>query len=318
MTRKKLSIIVPVYNSEQYLEDCINSIILELHSFIEVLLINDGSTDNSGDICQNYSERFENIHYFFKYNTGVSDTRNFGLNFAQGDYVLFVDSDDLLLPKWSEVVSTLLKTNNDFIIIESGLKNNYSKKELFDEIFHINREIEYCSTPWSKLYKKELLEENNIIFEKAVFHGEDALFNAKVVKYASAISFSTDSIYLYRQNQTSITKSFNSNIFESDRNFLELLKCNYDEIYYKYCLENAIMMFMDKISTIGFFEGINYYHNFTKEPYYTYIHLNTDYFYKKHKLIFKLLKFKMTALAIILFKFKNKLSKKIDGSLIRI
>lgn len=129
MVFRKLSIIIPVYNCESFLETCLNSIVSEMNELIELILINDGSIDGSGEICEKYSNQYENIIYFLKNNTGVSDTRNVGINSAQGEYIIFVDSDDFLAKGWSKVVFSLFEKDADFTIIESGLSKELYTRE---------------------------------------------------------------------------------------------------------------------------------------------------------------------------------------------
>ncbi|WP_313467722.1 glycosyltransferase [Streptococcus parasuis] len=319
MVFRKLSIIIPVYNCESFLETCLNSIVSEMNELIELILINDGSIDGSGEICEKYSNQYENIIYLLKNNTGVSDTRNVGINSAQGEYIIFVDSDDFLAKGWSKVVFSLFEKDADFTIIESGLsKELYTKKEVFDCLFHLNHNIKWCSTPWSKIYKRSLLLEKKILFETNVFHGEDLLFNAEVISNSTNILFSNKNIYYYRQNNLSITKSFNKNIFESDKKFLSIVKQKYDIKYYYFCLENAIMMFLNKISQVNYMEGFKFYRIFREEPYSSYIRNNSDYFNKSRNILFNFIKYDLIFILIIAFKAKNIIARNKIDSLIKI
>ena len=112
MENKLISIIVPVYNVEEYLKQCLDSILEQTFSDYEVILVNDGSTDNSGLICQEYAEKDSRIRYFEKENGGLSDARNYGIEQAQGEYLTFVDSDDFLDKMHLNVLYTALVSNN--------------------------------------------------------------------------------------------------------------------------------------------------------------------------------------------------------------
>lgn len=112
----KISVIVPIYNVEKYLPTCLNSIINQTYKNLEILLINDGSSDNSGEICENYAKMDNRIHVFHKRNEGVSSARNLGIDLSVGDFISFVDPDDFLdLNLYEIVISNMEKYNADII-----------------------------------------------------------------------------------------------------------------------------------------------------------------------------------------------------------
>ena len=114
-----VSVIVPVYNTEKYLEYCINSILKQTHRNIEIILVDDGSTDKSLSICNQYKKIDERINVISKQNTGVSDSRNIGVNNAKGEYILFVDSDDLLVPHTlPSLIISAMDSRTDILIAD--------------------------------------------------------------------------------------------------------------------------------------------------------------------------------------------------------
>ena len=151
MDKIKFSIIVPVYNVRKYVTECIESILKQSYDNYEVLLINDGSTDGSGDICEKYTVKNKKIKVFHKKNGGLSSARNFGLEKATGDYVVFVDSDDYIAP-WSLSEFYKVLKNRDFDVIETRLtevKENEEKildkhmEEYFKIGFNKERAVEW-------------------------------------------------------------------------------------------------------------------------------------------------------------------------------
>ena len=217
----KLSIIIPVYNVEKFLDDCLKSIFSELcvNDCIEVIVINDGSTDKSLEICKKY----EQLIIINKQNGGVSSARNLGIEKSSGEYVMFVDADDSLSKGWKGKVLFHLNANESDIYMFSKTyrdDNQVNKKELFISlIMNNNNNYQYISTPWSKIYKKELLLKNKIKFISEIINGEDQIFNANCIVKSERISMCSDNFYNYRITRSSSTKKFNYKIFESDKIF---------------------------------------------------------------------------------------------------
>lgn len=304
----ELSIIVPVFNSEHYLEQCIRSIVTEMNNNVELLIIDDGSVDESYKIYEKY--RSTNVKIYKNTNHGVSYARNFGLNKALGKYVMFVDSDDYLSNGWYQVIEQAMMTNNDVIyILSNQLQYTYESK-LLEYVFQIDKECN-LSTPWSKLFKKNYLKEKGIHFKESVIIGEDMLFNAEVILNTSKISYIKTSIYNYRINPQSVTKVFNDKVFYSDQFFLKELKklVNIRDVsyqkYYNYCLENAIIIFIQKLQLIGKTERKKFYYIFKEEPYKSYIRNNKCYKNIFNRIIFICIKNSRYDLAGLIIKLKN-------------
>lgn len=288
---KLLSIIVPVYNTEKYLDDCLKSITEELTNDMELIIIDDGSTDNSINIYNKYKN--ENVNIYQNTNHGVSYSRNYGIEKATGEYLLFVDADDTMEKGWCEKLTKLiLMQKEDVMFILSELPNNQvDKMQLLNYIFKIENRYNWISTPWSKLYKREFLNNNNIRFIENIINGEDMLFNAEVILATNDILFTRNHIYNYCINPLSVTKSFNERLFESDKVFLDNLKKlfkryerNYNK-YYNFCIENAIVMFINKISLIKESDRKKYFYIFSQEPYFKFIKENRSFKKRFNKII---------------------------------
>lgn len=218
----KLSIIIPVYNAEQYIDDCLHTILPELNPETEVLLIDDGSTDRSLEKCRAY--RQENIRILHHDNHGVSYTRNRGVSEAAGEYVMFVDADDTLVSGWADAVLSVAKKCFDIVYFSAKLEQmDKNKKAIADGIFGIRKEgaLSTMASPWSKIFSRNFLNNNSITFDGELINGEDALFNLEAVIKAERVEFVDKSIYQYRIHNSSATKKFSPKFYKSNILFLK-------------------------------------------------------------------------------------------------
>lgn len=207
MRKPTISIIVPVYNAEKYLKHCITSILSQKYSDLEVLLINDGSTDKSGDICCKYAATDDRIRVFHKKNGGVSSARNTGLELASGEFVMFIDSDDQMSPELCSLMfHTMVSRKSDLVICGTKETGNgiwapthdkdYSIEELRrDGAYLIGTEL--LSPPWNKIYKKTLITEK---FNESTSFGEDLLFNLSYLSNCSKITFIPDTPFFHTKD----------------------------------------------------------------------------------------------------------------------
>ena len=222
MENQLISIIVPIYNVEDYLRQCLDSILEQTLSHFEVILVNDGSPDSSGDICREYVEKDSRFHYFEKENGGLSDARNYGIERARGEYLTFIDSDDYIDPLHLEYLYKTL-INNDADISVSNYMNyhtsidtfylhtfgdyyekNYSSEELLDNLAILERNDLSFSTIWGKLYKRNAF--SFLRFPKGVI-GEDVALIYKIYTQVQKIVYFHKDTYIYRENESGITKS---------------------------------------------------------------------------------------------------------------
>lgn len=213
-----ISIIIPIYNMEEKLGRCMKSIFSQSNKDFEVLLINDGSTDNSGRICNNYASNYNNVFVFHKTNGGVSSARNLGLKYAKGNYVMFVDPDDWLDEKILEVLVTDIEKFKSDISICCALvhKKGYTEKnsffkgysgpvnkkraitQLFSNSYYedADRHID-VGVPWGKLYRKKFLKENKLLFNLKLRRNQDNIFNLYCFEYAKKITYIDSPLYNY-------------------------------------------------------------------------------------------------------------------------
>ena len=209
----KYSVIIPVYNVEKYIDRCLKSIISQNYDDLEIIVIDNGSTDSSGSICDTYASEYSNISVYHIENHGVGSARNFGLSKARGEFIYFVDSDDYLVGNLFAEFEDKLVPDLDLLVFSyynsfeqelternrtkkclpySGLydKNDFIK--IFTDLFL----SDMLYTVWNKFYRREFLIKTNISFEKYEL-GEDVRFNLNVYRNVNKVYLSQDSYYVY-------------------------------------------------------------------------------------------------------------------------
>lgn len=224
-----ISIIVPIYNREKFLDRCISSIINQTYSNIEVILIDDGSTDNSLQICNSFAAKDSRIKVFSQKNGGVSKARNTGLQVAIGEYILFVDSDDFINLNCVMTYINKLKQNSKLDLIISGmnyynemlaynkstvLEKEYENLKSFQNDFYIFLKNGYFRSPDNKLYKKSIIIQNKITFCENAKFGEDAIFNIEYLYHTSNILVIQDCLYnIIEHSGYRLSNTLNENDF---------------------------------------------------------------------------------------------------------
>lgn len=219
-----ISIVVPIYNGELYLEECIQSILSQDCSDWELLLVDDGSKDATRVICEKYIGD-SRIHYYNKDNTGVLDTRKYGAEKAAGSYVLYLDADDILHPSAVRLYVSALKNDVDIIVASNFLLfSNKSELVFCDiqnvEIYYNNNDIrilkdalvgKYLSFQIGALYKRDLLIRNRDLFATKLKIGEDLMFNMElIIKENPKVCLIKENLYCYRKNPYSVMHTYDS------------------------------------------------------------------------------------------------------------
>ena len=207
-----ISIIVPVYNTGKFLRDCIDSILSQSYQDFELLLIDDGSTDDSGKICDECAQTDSRVVVFHKPNGGVDSALNMGIDQAKGDYMYFVDSDDKLLPWCLETLLSGMQNDSvdmsvcGYIYSRNGVNDElptnlpttrlFSREEMMQEL--LNPQYQSLGMPWTNLYKSSVIHDNHLLFNKDVHTIDDRLF---MVSYICAMKgnayHTTKPIYIY-------------------------------------------------------------------------------------------------------------------------
>lgn len=216
MEEYTVSIIVPIYNAERYLEKCLESLFKQTYKNLNILLINDGSTDNSEDICLKYCSMDNRFTYYSNSNHGVGYTRNFGIEHSKGEYIVFVDSDDICNPQMIEImVNNQIENDTQLVVCGINVFNNFINNSIDilkekDYKFTLKEYIEsillkwqadiYTAGPYGKLFLKKNILNNNIRFNESIIFAEDFIFNLDYLSFCNQISVCSEVLYNYRQN----------------------------------------------------------------------------------------------------------------------
>lgn len=243
---EKVSILVPVYNAAKYLTECIESLLVQTHTEIEILLMDDGSTDNSYDICQSYAKKDSRIKFFPLKHGGVSAARNHGIQQSTADYLMFVDADDVLAPTLVETLYfQLVQKQSDLSgCLYAAFKEDVRFAELqkseipFEKIQRLTdmgrEHFVACykknvfSTPVCKLYKKKYISR---LFQTEQWLGEDLLFNLHYFKNIDKISYIDEQLYFYRRGIQSTVNSFKKDVFLQLENLQNQVLVLFKELY---------------------------------------------------------------------------------------
>ena len=225
----KISIIVPVYNSEKHIEQCVDSLLDQTHSNIEIILIDDGSTDRSGEICSMYAEKDARVIYKYQENQGSSAARNAGLDSSTGDWITFVDADDWVDKRMCEIALSKAKEAGADIVLWSyftHFPNEVRKSKLVKggsrNLTPERNELELktisqyyggisqgsaisAGSSWCKLYKRNLIFDNNIRFTLGLIRAQDTVFSLEAFELAEKIVFINEYLYNYRKSPSGIT-----------------------------------------------------------------------------------------------------------------
>lgn len=208
-TKECVSVIVPVYNGEKYLRRCVDSIREQTYSALEILLIDDGSEDSSGAICDAFSREDERITVKHVENRGVSAARNLGLDSCHGEYVTFVDADDHLEPEFVETLLEMLRRDQTSVAVCANGTVHEAVK-MCECVMDVEKEFSYeihlfgCFV-WGKIYKREILEQ--LRFQGDLSVGEDTLFFGQVLAQLSRLSYTDRKLYHYMYNTASVIRS---------------------------------------------------------------------------------------------------------------
>ena len=239
---KDVSVIIPVFNAEKFLVDCIKSVCNQTFKDIEIILLDDGSTDNSLQICRMMSKYDKRIVVISKENTGVADTRNVGLDCAKGEYIFFCDSDDLLVQDClMRLISIAQEQNADLVCGKLGRFRNdcYSAEQLSNKLECITYEVldsvsalnsygeedSVCGYIAPKLFSKHIIDQNGLRFNKEIKYIEDTLFSIEYIEHCKKIVSLKDVLYLYRlHDDSSSIKNHNSSTYlENGLNAIDII-----------------------------------------------------------------------------------------------
>lgn len=214
-----ISVIIPVYNAIEYLDKCVRSVLNQSYTNIEIILINDGSTDGSMELCEAYALREKNVRLFSQQNTGAAGARNLGLSHSKGEYIVFVDSDDWIMPTYiEELYFSLIKYAADMVIIDYFVEedtklvyrkkqesaNIYTSGETLDHLFDTDKYMGYI---WNKIFQARIIKDNHLRFDTELKVWEDLLFCCKYIREIKRIVYIEKPLYVYKMRRNSLTKN---------------------------------------------------------------------------------------------------------------
>lgn len=299
-----ISIIVPVYNVEKYLVKCLDSLLLQTYSDFEVILVDDGSPDNSGKICDLYAKKDSRIRVIHQKNSGPGPARNVGIQVASGKYITFTDADDWVAPQMLEKAVYYLENKEfDFVMYgnEAITYNESETKVVKTEIWAPQKQeyhsAEACrdafcnilfstsfNTPWNKLYKTSIVKEHGIVFPK-LKRAQDAIFNMEYYKHIRSFCIIPDVLYYFRQNTNNkIWSKFPKDLYMIDAyydQFIVEMLSSWGKFEGENCEQINRLCINSAFKTMGFYRNPKW--EFTKEEKIAYIQeiLNQDYLQKR-------------------------------------
>lgn len=252
MNRKDLiSVIVPVYNVKPYLSECVDSILKQTYENFELILIDDGSTDGSGDICEEYSKKDDRISVIHKKHGGPSSTRNVGVEFSKGDYIAFVDADDIITENYLEIlyeniisygadvsICKFLRFRNDEkpAVNSDNIPQTRDKKYLFARLSGIGGDSTPYVVAWGKIIRRNIAEK--LLFPVGKWH-EDEFYVNQLIKTAEVFVETPAELYFYRQRDDSIVGMQNRNdprhlaVIEAFKERVEICRKECDKSLYR-------------------------------------------------------------------------------------
>lgn len=253
-TFELISLIIPVYNTKKYLDECLQSVFAQTYTNLEIIIVDDGSTDGTGEMCDRYPDVDARVKVFHKTNEGLGLTRNYGMQYATGKYICFLDSDDKIQPGFIEELYRGL-TENHVDLCKAGYTRfkgteALNKKQYTNTVYtgdqaktqflprlvgaspegHDSVEM----SVWAVLYRFDIIKEHNLKFpSERELISEDIVFNIQYFQYANGGCLIESTGYYYRVNDTSLTRSYRADRFEAYKRFYQFTKNLLTELGYK-------------------------------------------------------------------------------------
>ena len=264
VNKMRISIIVPIYNSEKYLKECLDSIACQTLQNIQVLMIDDGSTDSSANICKEYAEKYDGFEYYHKENGGTASARNLGLSKATGEYIGFVDSDDYIEPDMfqkfyntakeydADIVYNCMKDLGDYIYITPGYYGiDKIKNTIFKGILpHLVSTGTFRTIDWgncARIFKSSVIKENNIKFYDKSRRCEDFAFCVEcTLNSRNYVVLDEGNLYHYRPNENSKSRSYTKNMWKSIKSlmtYMQVITGDYKEYDFSKAMDMCVFYF---------------------------------------------------------------------------
>lgn len=234
MKEELVSIIIPAYNVEEYLEECVKSLLSQTYKNYEIIIIDDGSTDQTYRVARNLSSDNKRIKLLHQRNQGVSVARNIAMKNAEGEYFIFVDADDVVAPRYVETLVTYLKTVDMVMVGFSSEKKDIitglASKPIYDKAVNVKEDI-LCGTHydgylWNKIFRRSIIEKYKLEFRRNIVVWEDLLFVLEYLNKCKMILIFDDKLYYYRKREGSAVNSTSIEKYKSKYVIVEYIKNN--------------------------------------------------------------------------------------------
>lgn len=279
----KISIIVPVYNGSKYLDNTISSLLTQAYTDIELILVNDGSTDNSREICEKYQLLDNRIILINQINRGISSARNAGLEIASGDYISFIDQDDMINDNIFEILMSGFNSDVDLVVSGKVMKLIDDNDELINEIYYVYKDANYKKSDemfklimnvnrdmcllhlWNCLYRRAIIVDHNIRFNTSFRFGhEDSLFNIQYFSHCKSVQLKSGIVYYYsRRTKTSTSLKMNMNYISDFKLYSEITKVSLIDNLNKETNKNILYTYLIRLG-ISLFKQYSCGDNFAK------------------------------------------------------
>lgn len=289
----KISVVIPIYKvSQDYLRACFDSLLIQNLQDCEFIIVSDGAPEAECSICEEYASKDSRFKFFKREHAGVSATRNFGIDQAQGEYITFVDSDDWIEDSYTSTISSF-SNSPDIVFFQFNYfngrntpyhfpfpQNNYftgSFEEIQEKLlmlFNFNNQFDYLGYTCNKFFKRSILEKNKIRFPEKIPYNEDEIFTLKYCKHISSIQITENKLYNYRIHNSGLTKKKKDpSIFQEIVQELQSIIEDYSYEPLKNAIINKRMMFLRFLSTINRQNIISYNSFF---DFYQFFHKNKN------------------------------------------
>ena len=257
------SVVIPVYNSEDYIEQLLRHFVTQNNNRFEVIVVDDGSKDNSLSICQKVSEQNDFIVVLSQRNQGASAARNYGLRNARGKYIVFVDSDDSITDDYVSALTQICETNNSDLIQLNWLQGSSEEgyKPAYTDLVDCSPSVkEYCcellqqkfNPPWNKVYKRSLSDRYGIIFNTNMVMGEDLEFTIKYVNNIQSVSINSRYLYKYFLNADGLCARASLSYFSDLRKIYDAMQ----KLVFNRSFDRTVLLYADESIVASVFRSI--------------------------------------------------------------
>lgn len=232
MNEELVSIIIPAYNVDKYLEECVRSLLYQTYTNYEIIIIDDGSTDNTYDIGKRLTIESAKVKLFHQENQGVSVARNVGMQKANGELFIFVDADDIAAPRYIETLVTCVKKSDMGIVgftserekLATKVNTNTTYVRAADMIENILCGTNYDGYLWNKIFQRKIIEDNDLKFQKNIVVWEDLLFVLQYLKNCNKVTLASEKLYYYRYREGSAVNNVRLDKYRSKYEVMEKIK----------------------------------------------------------------------------------------------